>query len=295
MSDRVERRSFELRADGNNFEIAARAIKYNAISQDLGGFVERVSPGAFTESIKRGDEIVCLVNHQQSEILGRTRNGSLEIEDSPDALRFRCKLNRAIQAHRDLYEMVKSGLISECSFAFTVDDQEWDNSHKPPLRTIKRGTLYDLSVVVSPAYANGATSAEARLGTQRVLQTHGASDAAKTLRRAAQIIARELRSYLARRGDFGDQADFASQLQRCHELSELCHAYACQADDVLQSTDDDELNDEAMNDAFRTAHEATRIAAANFASARLRHQRRLSEMKAAKALGRGVSDKGDKQ
>jgi phage head maturation protease len=76
----VQRRSVELRASGDKFEISARAIKYGAISEPIGGrFLERIAPGAFAESLKRGDEIVCLYNHDQNEILGRTRTGALQI------------------------------------------------------------------------------------------------------------------------------------------------------------------------------------------------------------------------
>jgi phage head maturation protease len=41
------------------------------------------------------------------------------------------------------------------SFAFFVDrpeDQEWSNRGETPLRTIKRASLYDVSIVTTPAY-----------------------------------------------------------------------------------------------------------------------------------------------
>jgi HK97 family phage prohead protease len=66
-----------------------------------------------------------------------------------------------IQAHKDIYEMVRSGLITECSFAFTIpldgSGSEWDFDEEgvPPLRTVKKiNRLYDVSIVDFPAYDN---------------------------------------------------------------------------------------------------------------------------------------------
>jgi hypothetical protein len=38
------------------------------------------------------------------------------------------------------------------SFAFFPEVQEWDETQDPPLRTIKRASLFDVSIVTTPAY-----------------------------------------------------------------------------------------------------------------------------------------------
>src|SRR5208282_4895197 len=162
--------------------------------------VERIAPGCFSDSLSAGDEIVCLVNHNSSEILGRTRNGTLSINDSPTALTFRCKLNKNVQAHRDLYELVKDGTISECSFSFSCDKQSWDEAGAVPLRTVQHGKLFDVSLVVNPAYSSGATLAEARARTAQ--QTDVLAESIKKLRRASALMgAGALKPWVRTEGD----------------------------------------------------------------------------------------------
>jgi HK97 family phage prohead protease len=162
--------SLELRA-GPAFEVAGRAASYNHLSNDLGGFVERLQPGCFKRSLAAGTDVKCLVNHDSNQILGRLANKTLSLEDTNDGLNFRCKLNPDSQAHRDLYASVKRGDLSECSFAFGVDDggDDFDSIVDPNFagrsikrRTIRSAKLFDVSVVASPAYGNGATQVNAR-------------------------------------------------------------------------------------------------------------------------------------
>jgi HK97 family phage prohead protease len=268
----IQHRRVELRAT-NNFEIAARAIKYNALSQDLGGFKERIAPGAFSDSLNRGDEIVCLVNHDANQPLGRTRNGSLTIVDSPAEMNFRCKLNKAVQAHRDLYELVKDGTISECSFAFNCDKQSWDDSGPTVIRTVEHGRLWDLSVVLQPAYSDGATMAEARKNGDspkplRLVQ------AIATLRKVTQAALKELRVSHTWERDADpngtSQMDFASMMARCHEAAEYNHQLMRRADECLANGDDDA--DEDCRAAFRLAHAHSRLQCEQMAQARLLHK-----------------------
>jgi len=284
----IERRSFELRADSNNFEIYARAIKYNATATIGGQFQERIAPGAFSDSINRGDEVVCLLSHLDSEILGRTRNGTLALEDGPDALRFRCKLNKNVQAHRDMYELVKAGTISECSFSFSVDDQDWDNSQKPPLRTVKHGTLYDVSLVSQPAYGNGATSAEAR--RRAAVAAPPAKPTAKaieTVRKSVRALARSLRGWM-------DQTDFASvnphqnavdQAAFAHQCTEAACAAFGQARDFWKDFpgdddyDDDLYDDPDFDRACRMAAAHLDYACEHMAAASLHHARMTAKRK----------------
>jgi HK97 family phage prohead protease len=148
--------------------VYARAVKYGALSLPgvpTPGARERVKAGAFTDSLRSGDDILCLFNHSTDAVLGRTRNGSLQIEDDNESLRFTVRLNKGVSAHRDLYALVKAGTISECSFAFAKEDDVWEtdpDDRRSQIRTIRKGKLFDLSLVTSPAYGDGATSATAR-------------------------------------------------------------------------------------------------------------------------------------
>lgn len=164
----------ELRAEkiGSEMKIVARAVKYNARSKKnvpAAGCYERCAPGCFTRSLKSGEDVKALLNHDQNFILGRTSNGSLTLHDSKDALRFEVRLNPAVQFHRDVHSLIQDGTLNECSFAFSVEPggDEWteekdEGGMKCGVRTIRNAALWDCSIVTTAAYGAGATSAEAR-------------------------------------------------------------------------------------------------------------------------------------
>jgi phage head maturation protease len=86
----------------------------------------------------------------------------LKLEQDEVGLRFDCTLNDSTVA-QDVYENIQSGILSECSFAFTVkpDGELWSaQTNGRMLRTLKNLQLWDASIVTVPAYAG--TSAQAR-------------------------------------------------------------------------------------------------------------------------------------
>jgi HK97 family phage prohead protease len=134
--------------------------------------------------------VVACVNHDQSQILGRTRNKTLQLTDDNDGLRFTVRLNPDVQAHRDIYNLVKDGTLSECSFAFGAMDDDWSDAkdergNRYQLRTVKKARLFDVSIVASPAYGGGATDAQAR---SLAYQFAGPVDPWITERSALQVL-----------------------------------------------------------------------------------------------------------
>ncbi len=151
-----------IRANESKFQITGIAAAYNTLSQNLGGFREKISPGAFSRSLRTGADVKCLMNHDASHILGRTKSGTLVLSDSPEGLRFTCQLDRTNTDHCNVYAAVKRGDLSECSFAFTVppggDDWSDTDGSDPKvmaIRTLKDVSLMDVSAVTYPAYAEG--------------------------------------------------------------------------------------------------------------------------------------------
>lgn len=153
--DEVEIRAVEVRAgEEESLTIEGYAALYNERT-NLGYFEEVISPGAFEG--REQDDVRLLINHTGNP-LARTINGSLELTADSRGLYYRANLIDT-QEGRDLYKMIKRGDISQSSFAFTIEKDNWDENRS--LRTIERvGTLYDVSPVTYPAYS--ATSVSAR-------------------------------------------------------------------------------------------------------------------------------------
>jgi HK97 family phage prohead protease len=167
---KIERRSLvsELRAEsqGDEMSIAGYAALYNSESKNLGGYKERIAPGAFSRSLKEGADVKALVNHDPNQVLGRTKNGTLKVEEDSRGLKFRCVLNTDSQAHRDLHASIKRGDLDSCSFAFTVpeggdvwDEAQDENGLRYQRRTLRDVNLMDVSAVCYPAYNDTSVGA----------------------------------------------------------------------------------------------------------------------------------------
>ena len=138
--------------------IRGTAAVFNSESEDLGGFTERIMPGAFSKAI--GDDVRALINHEPSMILGRTRSGTLRLTESERGLVFDCTLPDTSYA-RDLKASMERGDISQCSFGFSIADggDTWheDKSSGKWERTITAiSRLFDISAVTYPAYPDTA-------------------------------------------------------------------------------------------------------------------------------------------
>jgi HK97 family phage prohead protease len=115
------------------------------------GLFERIQPGAFSSALSRGDDVRFLQDHDVSRICGRSGTKSLTLTEDNIGLRFRLSpTNTSIG--RDLVENVRQGVISQCSFAFTVDSARWDEENDTDVRNLESVRLYDVSAVSFPAY-----------------------------------------------------------------------------------------------------------------------------------------------
>jgi len=160
----------EWRASGSGPEyrtVAGYAAVWGAMSEDLGGFRERIQPGAFSAALASGHDIRFLMGHDMDTVMARTSNGSLELTEDDTGLRVWARIALDDPDAQRLDAKLRSGALSQMSFAFTMPDdgsgESWDYAGGVPLRTIERvGMLYEVSAVGSPAYP--ATALAARAG-----------------------------------------------------------------------------------------------------------------------------------
>lgn len=130
------------------------AIVFNSLSHDLGGFREQISPEALEGVLERSD-VLALLNHDQSRgILARSKygEGSLTLEIDDKGLKYRFEAPHTALGE-EVLEYLRRGEITSSSFAFTIEKDDWVNTDKGYIRTIKRfKKLHDVSPVFSPAY-----------------------------------------------------------------------------------------------------------------------------------------------
>lgn len=159
----IERRAYgasiELRAAKDGQKIIGYAAVFNSYSEDLGGFREQIVAGAFSNVLD--NDVRALFNHGSDIVLGRTKSGTLMLEEDESGLRVEITPPDT-QAARDVMELLRRGDVDQMSFAFRVGKDKWEKKEDDTIeRTITEiSALYDVSVVTYPAYPD--TSAAVR-------------------------------------------------------------------------------------------------------------------------------------
>jgi len=154
----------EYREEDGQPRLTGYAALYESESVVLpGGFREVLRRGAFDDALASDEtDVVALFNHDSNMILGRQSAGTLRLSTDERGLRYDITPPDT-QVGRDTVALVRRGDLSGASFAFTVrpDDEEYKRTDDGPRRYIDRVSgLYDVSVVLTPAYPE--TSAAVR-------------------------------------------------------------------------------------------------------------------------------------
>lgn len=143
--------------------ISGYAAVFNQVAQ-IGRwyrYKEQIASGAFEGC--NYDKCVACFNHNTDNILARYSSGTLKLSVDEVGLRFEFEVPNTTVGN-DMYELVKRGDISQCSFAFVVAEESWkydEQNDENDLRTIEKiAELWDVSLVTYPAYEG--TSVDAR-------------------------------------------------------------------------------------------------------------------------------------
>jgi HK97 family phage major capsid protein/HK97 family phage prohead protease len=162
-----------LRAEGPGagpVKLVGLAIAYDAISRDLGGFVERIAKGA----PQFDDGLPALHNHDTSRVLGRTPR-TLRLTTDDRGLHFELDPPRSAA---DLVESVQRGDATGVSFAFSHAKDSWDTSVDPPIRTVHSMRVHEISLATTfPAYSQPHVAV-----AQRSLASARSAEKSKSLR-----------------------------------------------------------------------------------------------------------------
>ena len=126
---KAERRYFrtEVRAAGDSSpKIAGHAALFNVRSQNLGGFVEIIAPGAFDACLASSPDILGLFNHDMGAVpLGRTTSGTLRVFTAAQGLAYEIDPPDT-QLARDLLVRLRRKDVTGSSFGFYCIEDSWD-------------------------------------------------------------------------------------------------------------------------------------------------------------------------
>lgn len=150
---------FKTRAEDGNLYIEGYFAVFGSEYRMWENAIETIDEDAFDDTLD-GD-IRALVNHDSTLVLGRTTAGTLILRVDRVGLWGSITINQADQDAMNLYERVKRGDVSQCSFGFDIVDQSTEvMENGTTVWKLRKLKLYEVSVVTFPAYED--TSVEAR-------------------------------------------------------------------------------------------------------------------------------------
>lgn len=141
-------------------KVVGNVVVYDRRSLDLGGFFEVVKPGAFDAVLRNDHDVVALVNHDDSRVVGRTTAKTLSLTSTGTGLRAEVVLPNTT-AGNDLAESISRGDLTGCSFAFRVrpGGERWCRSQGVTVRQLTDLDLIEVSVGVTfPAYPDASAA-----------------------------------------------------------------------------------------------------------------------------------------
>jgi HK97 family phage prohead protease len=148
----LELRALTLEGESTDMVIEGRAIVF-----DQETVLFKINGNEYKEVIKKGaldncDSSQCFLkfNHDDNQVVARTKNRTLELDIRVDGVYIRAKLANTT-AGRDLYELVKSGIVDKMSFAFNQTEESF-NEETRTWTVHKIGKLWDVAAVAHPAY-----------------------------------------------------------------------------------------------------------------------------------------------
>lgn len=152
----MERRAgIELRSAGDKKpRLIGYAAKFEARSQDLGGFTEIIRAGAFRRTLQSNAiDPLALVHHRPELVLGRRSAGTLRLNEDDTGLAFEIDLPDT-QTGRDLLVSVERGDVRGASFAFNVrkGGEKWEHRDGQMTRELLDVDLHEITITSNPAY-----------------------------------------------------------------------------------------------------------------------------------------------
>jgi len=158
-------------------KIVGYSAVFNSLSENLGGFREKILPGAFSIALEKSD-CRALINHDANLLIGRQSSGTLKLAEDETGLRMEITPPDS-EIARHFLAAIDRGDLTGASFSFTIDDgnDDWDEDDDGRIvRTIRSvRDIFDVGPVTFPAYldttvASRSLQSRPRLAERRCLQ-----------------------------------------------------------------------------------------------------------------------------
>jgi hypothetical protein len=161
----------------------------------FGEYEEIIAPGAFDKTLAAEPDVAYLVNHR-GVTMARTTNGSLELSSDNKGLFTKAYLNPKRTDVQDLLMAIEDKDITEMSFAFMIEDGEWNDDYtrfQINQIDIDRGDVSAVNFGANPYTSVQARQAEVitdfrqlpRPAQREAMRAAGLLDLAESDRRAA--------------------------------------------------------------------------------------------------------------
>ena len=127
-------------------------------------FLERIKAGVFRNALKKNDDVLVLLNHDNNRVLASTKDGSAILTEDNIGLRAEITIT-----DKEVVQKARDGKLSGWSFGFIANDDEITTEGKDEIRTVTDMELLEVSILddtKAPAYYG--TSIEAREGGARM-------------------------------------------------------------------------------------------------------------------------------
>ena len=150
---RIFETRFEVRDEGDGPIIHGYGAVFDTPSLDLGGWRERIMPGAFKKTLRENKDVLSFFNHDPNQVIGRTSAGTLTVSEDFHGLAYQVKPPDTQWAN-DLLVSMRRGDVRGSSFMFDViNGKEWVKADDGvDERIVREVRLYEVGPVTMPAY-----------------------------------------------------------------------------------------------------------------------------------------------
>jgi HK97 family phage prohead protease len=203
----VTRRPIEVReaSTGTGLDFTGYASVTEApyeMYDSFGPYTEVVTRGAFSSSLNRADlDVPLVLNHDSLRRIARTSNGSLTLTEDETGLRADAPgLDPGDQDVAYIAPKLRSGLVDEMSFRFSIDSGKWSPDYSE--FRIDSANIHRGDVAIVGYGASPHTSSQLRAALESLTVVERAPSLDFTRAELAEIRAHEkaIRVELRRRG-----------------------------------------------------------------------------------------------